>query len=280
MRFKKKFNIDDGSDFIMNYEVISNVLPETTVFIHGNFASNRWWYPAVDVWAKDALENNHNLSGDIILAEFRGCGESSDPKDASEVRISNLAQDFLSLINSLEYEKVNLVGHSTGGHIAALMMARDSKRKIAKAILLDPVGVNGVHFDLQKISAFEMMKLNRGLVSVVMNTTIYQNKLNSDFFNNVIVEDAFRAAKSVGSWILRALGASRIESEMNQISIPVLILHGEFDTILPLSDSLQLSQLIKNCKFTIVKNHGHCLNVEDPFEFTRIANLFFFTTPS
>ncbi|MCB0371307.1 MAG: hypothetical protein KDD45_18285, partial [Bdellovibrionales bacterium] len=67
-------SIENHSQFTMHYEIVKNILPRTTLYIHGNLASNRWWYPLlneIDFANKmHAEENESKLSGNMILAEF------------------------------------------------------------------------------------------------------------------------------------------------------------------------------------------------------------------
>ncbi|WP_374031786.1 hypothetical protein [Bdellovibrio bacteriovorus] len=39
---------------MIHHEVVDGLVPESVFFIHGNLASNRWWYPAQEFWEKHA----------------------------------------------------------------------------------------------------------------------------------------------------------------------------------------------------------------------------------
>ncbi len=268
-----QLNINDGTGFSMNYEIVENTLPHTTLFIHGNLASNRWWYPAQEVWEKKAT--GKDLKGSMILAEFRGCGHSSAPQSSNEVTMDRLANDFITLVKENNWGKVNLVGHSTGGLIAAMMMAK-SPELFNKAVFLDPVGAQGVKFDNSMLDAFEQMKVNKDLVGIVMDSTIYQNDKQSDFFKQVVVEDAFAAVKKVGAMILQALDGLNVVEMMKTIKSPVMVLHGQHDVLLSKDESKALADLIPGAKFQEIANHGHCTNVENPQTFVQICDQFLF----
>ncbi|MFN7453568.1 MAG: alpha/beta fold hydrolase [Pseudobdellovibrionaceae bacterium] len=271
-RNEKQFQVQDGTQFSMNYEVIPGVLPETTLFIHGNLASNRWWYPASEVWEK---QSQKKLKGAMILAEFRGCGKSTAPQTDNEVSINRLAQDYLDLLTHLGLQKVNVVGHSTGGLIAAAMAAK-SPTTIQKMVLLDPVGAKGVTFDPSMTEAFEQMKTNKELVGLVIGSTIHQNNPNTDFFKQVVVEDAFHAVQTVGLRILKALDGLDLTAQISGINVPCLVLHGEFDQLLPVADSQALAKLQKQGQFEVFQGMGHCGNVENPSRFVERVNQFLF----
>lgn len=257
----------------VHYEVFANCLPGTTLFVHGNLASNRWWHPAKDVWTKRAAGSG--WTGSMILAEFRGCGDSTAPTSEAEVNMKSFAKDFIALVKNQELKKVNLVGHSTGGLIVALMAAMEPDL-FGKALLLDPVGAAGVKFDDAMTVAFEAMKKDKGLTGTVIGSTILNNDPDSAFFKQVVVEDAYKAVNNVGAWVLKALDGFDVREDVQKVSIPTLTLHGEHDALLPIKDSQEIARLMGG-RFEVLKGAGHCGNVENPSQFVEVAHGFLFS---
>ena len=271
------FEVNDGSNCKIHFERKDGILPETTLFIHGNLASNRWWYPAQEKWiAKAKALKAGALQGAMILAEFRGCGESSAPNSQAEVDMHNFENDFIGLVRSLKLGKINLVGHSTGGLIAGLMLAK-APELFAKAFLLDPVGAQGIKFQNGMEEAFVAMKTDKALLSAVMASTIYNCNQTSDFFRQIVVEDAHRAVNNVGSMVLKALDGFDARAELAMVQHSVMVCHGEHDTLLPMEATKELAALFKNGKFQVIPGHGHCTNAEDPGLFTDRVDQFLFS---
>ena len=191
--------------------------------------------------------------------------------------MDRLANDFIALVKANNWGKINLVGHSTGGLIAGLMLAK-APELFNKAVLLDPVGAKGVTFQESMTAAFEQMKQNKSLVSMIMASTIHKNDDQSDFFRQVVVEDAFAAVSKVGVLVLKALDGLDSTAQISTVTHPVLVLHGEHDGLLPMEDSKQMAALMKNGQFKVIPGHGHCTNVENPTTFVQLMSDFLFKT--
>src|SRR5574339_1137056 len=57
----------------------------------------------------------------VIVPDQRGYNLSDKPKRLKDYRVDRLLEDILGLIEALEYEKVNLVGHDWGAVVAWMM---------------------------------------------------------------------------------------------------------------------------------------------------------------
>lgn len=260
-------------NYTISFDVFPNLVPETTLFIHGNLASNRWWMPTVEILKTTASPVS---KGQVICAEFRGSGHSEAPRADRDVTMDAFASDFTDLIRSLKLsEKVNIVGHSTGGLIAALMLAK-APELFNKAFLLDPVGAEGVKFNTEMIQAFEAMKVDKNLTAAIIGSTIYNNNAESAFFKDIIVEDAFKGVKNVGHLVLQALDGLDVRETLKHVQHPVKVVHGEFDTLLSKDESEKLAQLLPNASFANIAGCGHCANVENPSLFVKTFSDFLF----
>lgn len=232
--------------------------------IHGNLCSARFWEPSIQ-----ALKNlcGPEAKGTVVAVDYPGCGKSA-PTTQDQIKIELLAEKFNQIIEEQKLAPCHVVGHSAGGLIAAVMMAKKPDL-FKKALLLDPVGAKGVVFNDVMLPTFEAMKTDKALTATIIGSTIYQNDPESLFFKNVVAEDAFTAVKNVGSWILQALDGVDFSETLKTIKRPVLVLHGEHDTLLPMQDSRDLAALIEGAQFEVIPEQGHCFNVENPHGFAK-----------
>jgi pimeloyl-ACP methyl ester carboxylesterase len=74
----------------------------------------------------------------VIIPDQRGYNLSDKPKGISNYRVEVLVKDVLGLIDSLEYEKVNLVGHDWGAIVAWMLAYRHPDRLQRLGILNVP----------------------------------------------------------------------------------------------------------------------------------------------
>lgn len=74
----------------------------------------------------------------VIIPDQRGYNLSEKPRGIKSYRIDELVKDTLGLIDALEYEKVNLVGHDWGAMVAWMLAYRHPERLQRLGILNAP----------------------------------------------------------------------------------------------------------------------------------------------
>ena len=72
----------------------------------------------------------------VIIPDQRGYNLSDKPKDIKNYRISLLVDDIVGLIDALEYEKVNLVGHDWGA-VVSWMLANKYPERLHRLSILN-----------------------------------------------------------------------------------------------------------------------------------------------
>jgi pimeloyl-ACP methyl ester carboxylesterase len=74
----------------------------------------------------------------VIIPDQRGYNLSDKPKGISSYSIEELTKDILGLIDGLEYEKVNLIGHDFGALVAWMLAVKHPERLHRLGILNVP----------------------------------------------------------------------------------------------------------------------------------------------
>ena len=264
--------------FTYHYQVKENLLPVSTLFLHGNIASNRWWLPTYE---KLQLKySGQEMTGDMICIEMLGCGQSEAPKSASDMDLIGFAKDFNEFLTHYKpqknIKKFNLVGHSTGGFVAAAMTALNSEL-FEKALLLNPPGSEGLILTGVIKAAYESMKKNKQVLSQAIGSTIYKNDYEAPFFRDIILEDANSAIQKISYWIVEAFHKINASELMKKSTVPTLVLFGQEDRMLSSADAQMLAlEHLKNAKFEMVPGHGHSMNIENPAAFVEKIDTFLF----
>lgn len=259
----------ESNGFRMHYEIFENALPQDTLFIHGNLASNNWWRPTLEAWG-----SRPNNKGRAILAEWRGCGKSTGPELEKELSIPTLANDYVNLLAHLQIQDCNIVAHSTGGPIALHAML-ESPKSFRRAALLDPVGATGVQFGPELSAAFTQMSQNKDFCAAIILSTIFEGNA-SPALKEQIVNDAFAVHPLIWNGVPKMLHTLDFRPLLDKITQPVFVLHGENDTLLPIEHSIELAKGVRNGRFYKIPGRGHCTNVEDPNLLTVLLDPFLF----
>ncbi len=244
--------------YSIGYSVTENAWSHDLVFLNGNLATSRWWMPTIE--ALKPLTTGPK-TGRFIFLELPGCGDSSQV--TGDLDAKKIATQYLELLKSLNVSQASVVGHSTGGLISCLMMAQNTQM-FKKALLLDPVGAQGIQFDDAVLEKYEEMKTDRALTAFIIGFTIHNCDTKSSFFNEIIVEDTMKSVNNVGSRMIQALRGKNFETEIAQVKTPVTVLFGEHDILLPKADAQKLAEVIPGSQFVAVPDAGHCLNIENP----------------
>jgi pimeloyl-ACP methyl ester carboxylesterase len=249
--------------YFAHFEKREKTAPVDILFVHGNLASKYWWYPALELLEQTFKSTTTNLYGSMYMGELRGCGRSPLPTEG-KVEINDIVNDFISYTEAQNLKNVCVVGHSAGGLITALLLAR--RPDLFKgAILVDPVGTRG----LQNVPAdiadrYKMMEANSDMAAQIVSATVYQNNPENELFKTKIMPDVMSSLKTAGVQLVNALMGVDYTQEIQSIQQPVRVFYGAHDWVLDATNAKSYSENIKNCTHIDLPDNGHCMNYENP----------------
>jgi non-heme chloroperoxidase len=236
---------------------------QPVVLIHGYPLSGASWEKQLPA----LLSAGHR----VITYDRRGFGKSSQP--TTGYNYDTFAEDLHKLITHLELREFGLVGFSMGGGEVARYLGKYGLKGVSKAVIIsgvppfllrtadNPEGVDGSVFEgIQKAVAADRY---------AFFTEFFKNFYNTDLLLNKRVSEAAVQA----SWNLAA-GASATASlacvptwhedfrnDLNKIDVPVLVIHGDADRIVPITASgSRTAKLIKGARLVVVKDGPHCIS--------------------
>ena len=226
------------------------------LFIHGSYASSRWWEPLFALLPDEIY---------AIAPDLRGCGQSE--KSASGYTIEEQAADLWSLVQALDWRNFDLVGHSTGGAIA-VEFALNHADRLNTLTLVDSPPVEGVFTPLETLILLEKLKTDRPLLrqvlAALMPTFPIEQPENAPFFAQ-LVEDAAQMAPAAFTALAESLGQWNRFAEAKALTLPTLIIWGDQDQIVTREATTRTLIAIPGASnLEILRQVGHSPLIEAP----------------
>lgn len=237
------------------------------VFLHGNYASSRWWLPQLE----RLPENTRGFATDL-----RGCGSSGGithlhAEHSSPLTIQDLAGDLDEFITGLRLEKPILIGHSLGGVIATEFALRYPG--VLRGLLLEDTGPpNGTPGG--SLAQSILWPLEFGSEVLMRNTLRLAGIPRRGAFAKALVQDALAASPGIYLAFSRAVTRWNVEAELPSLKIPIILVWGRKDRIMPPSIGHRYLRLIPQCEMLLVPDAGHSPHLERPNAFASVVNLF------
>src|SRR3978361_28120 len=205
----------------------------------------------------------------VIAHDRRGHGRSTQVADGHDM--DHYADDLAALTEYLDLKDAVHVGHSTGGGEVVHYIARHGESRVAKAVLIsavpplmlqtdaNPGGLpKRVFDDLQAQSAANRSELSGALPS----GPFYGFNRPGAEPSEAIIENWWRQGMMGGAKAhydgIVAFSQTDFTEDLKKITVPVLVMHGDDDQIVPYADSAPLSaKLLKNGTLKTYKGFPH-----------------------
>ena len=238
------------------------------VFHHG-------WPLSADDWDAQLLYF-HDKGFRVIAHDRRGHGRSDQTDHGNEM--DTYASDVTDLVAALDLKNAIHVGHSTGGGEVARYVARAEPGRVAKAVLVD--AVPPVMIKKESNPGGTPIEVFDGFRAALANNRaqLYLDIPTGPFygFNRpgaVVSEGLIRnwwrqgmmGSAKAGYECIKALSETDFTEDLTKIDVPVLVVHGDDDQIVPYADSAPLTvKLLKNGTLKTYKGLPHGLPSTHP----------------
>ncbi len=195
--------------------------PEPILFVHGSFATHRWWEPTVAFLPADLCT--------CYLPDLPGCGQSDRPDDPAGYAIARQAEVLAALIEALDLHGLHLVGHSMGAAIALTYAAAEATRLRSLTLVSTP-SPGGTPTPPEAFALLEQMRSDRPLLLQALASTMPARP--PDAFFQQLVDDALAQAPAAFTATAQALADWRLPEEaLARLRLPVLLIWGDRDQI-------------------------------------------------
>jgi non-heme chloroperoxidase len=240
------------------------------VFHHG-------WPLSSDDWDNQMLyflEQGYR----VIAHDRRGHGRSDQTDTGNEM--DTYANDVIELARALDLKNAIHIGHSTGGGEVARYAARAEKGRIAKAVLIGAVppvmAKTENNPDGIPVSVFDGFR-----TALVANRAQFFLDIPSGPFFGFNRDGAKVSQGQIQNWwrqgmmggakaqydCIKAFSETDFTEDLKALSIPVLLLHGGDDQIVPIENSAHKAiKLLKNGTLKTYPGLSHALFATHPEE--------------
>src|SRR6201991_4289342 len=187
-----------------------------------------------------------------IAHDRRGHGRSSQPWNGND--LDTYADDLAELVEKLDLKDAIDVGHSTGGGEVARFIGRHATRRVAKAVLIGAVpplmlktAANPGGLPIEVFDGFRAaLAANRAqFFRDVPAGPFYGFNRPGAQVSEGIIANWWRQGMMGGTKAhydcIKAFSETDFTADLKKITVPVLVMHGDDDQIVPYADSAPLT---------------------------------------
>jgi non-heme chloroperoxidase len=220
------------------------------VFSHG-------WPLSADDWdAQMMFFLSHGYR--VVAHDRRGHGRSAQVGDGHDM--DHYADDLAAVVTHLDLRDAVHVGHSTGGGEVVRYLARHGESRAAKAVLISAVPPLMVQTDANPGGLPKSVFDDFQAQTAQRRSPFYREIAAGPFYgfnrpgakaDEAVIENWWRQGMTGGAKAhydgIVAFSQTDFTEDLKKIAIPVLVMHGDDDQIVPYADSGPLSaKLLRN----------------------------------
>lgn len=237
MKIFRQTLLVDGSP--IRYEVAGE--GEAVICVHGLSESSRVWYRNLPVLA------GHYR---IYLIDLPGFGSMRRQRKLFELK--QCATWLERWMEIMGLESASLIGHSMGGYVSMDLAARRPE-KIQRLVLVDSIGIP---FGCSA----------RSLVYPALKAI---GRTHPSFWP-CISYDYLRAGPGMIWRAAQQIVALDEVAALSALRLPILLIWGEQDDLVPLSSGRQLHELLNGSRLSVIPKANHFCMFERPQDFHNI----------
>lgn len=232
---------------------------KTVILIPGLGANRFSWTKQINQFSK----KYHIINLDN--RDAGSSGQSSGPYD-----MNDMTNDIAGLIENLDLKSVCIVGISMGSYIAQYL-ALKYPHYVKKMVLVSSSAGGATHvypkpeiFALLNQNPDDVKTRTKRLFTLITGSG-FAEKHPEDV--ELLVENALKFPMSHDAY-MRQLAAAKTHNiggtreYLSRISVPTLVIHGEYDPIMPYTNGQILSKEIPGAKLLSLPNVGHLPHIE------------------
>ncbi len=210
----------------------------------------------------------------VIVPDLIGYGYSDKPDDV-EYPLQFFAENVTLLLEHLGIDEVVLIGNSLGGAIS-LHIALEQPKLVKKMLLMAPGGVE----EQAAYGAMPGMKIffetfagepsKENLKRFLSEALVHDQSVVDD----ELLDERWYVFQQQNPQAVKTMQVPNMASRLGELEMPVLVMWGLNEKIMPETGINILAKGIKDVKIILVSNCGHWVMVEHRDFFNRMAEDF------
>src|SRR5437763_11710206 len=202
---------------------------------------------------------------DVLVPDHPGYGQSDEPEWLENIH--DVAYFYLDFLAALKLERALIVGSSMGGWIAMEMAVRNTAR-IGSLVLVSPAGVAAKGAEPADIFLLAPEDMTRKL--------FHEQKFADERLAMPVTPESIDLALKNRHTTARLAWEPRLHDPylpkwLHRIDVPVSIVWGAQDRILPVAMAHELKRLLPKAELNILERCGHLPQVEKMDEFCDLV---------
>ena len=209
----------------------------------------------------------HELSKsfDVLVPEHPGFGESDEPNWLENMH--DLAYFYLDVIDHLKLDRVHVIGSSLGGWLAMELAIRQPQR--FKSLTL--VGSAGIRIPEAQPGDIFLWTPEKAAHNTFKDKALIDWTLANPLDLDTTLKN--RHTTALLAWNPR-LHNPMLSKWLNRLNMPVQLVWGADDQIMPLAYAHAFKALIPQAQLSVYPNCGHLPHVEKSEAFVQLVSQF------
>lgn len=232
------------------------------VLLHGLLTNGACWTPLAR-----GLEEDY----DVIMPDARGHGNSSAPKQG--YTYETLADDVLSLIETLRLSKPALLGHSMGGMTAAVAGSRNPER-LRGLVLADPPFLTLEH--QQEVFESDVAAQHRRILEQSKEDFLAELRIRHSRRSPELIE-LFAQARfqtSIHAFEILTPPYPDYRELIRALAVPGLLIIGDVGSVVSSRAAEELAELNPHLSVAKIREAGHGIPYDQPERFLAVVKAF------
>jgi len=239
------------------------------VFVHG-------WSFSGSIWRlqKESLSERYHC----VCMDLRGHGQSSAP--ATGYALDDFVSDLTALFERLDISGATILGWSMGA-LVALAAQRELRERLASLVLVSGtskfVACEGYPHGLPSKEprglALRLKRNPQQAVDAFFSSMFTPEELADNTFKR-LEKEAAPPSPSVAIQSLETLASADLRNMLSTVQVPVLLVHGDRDTVCLPNASRYMAEVIPCASLAIMEGVGHAPMLTRQSEFDCMVGRF------